>query len=544
MRKLFAILLLAPAVLANDVSYRSLQSGSPTGPTPLHDRGLLGQGQIIAILDTGADIDSCYLAEPDGTPPPFNTGSPQGGLAWENVDLARRKIVAYDFLYSCDQYPNSPGCDRPGVAGSLDNHGHGTYSASVAGGDNGAPLAHDLADAIAPGVKLIIQDGGFTGGDRCTQFPGVGCPAKLTPIFEQAYKQGARIHSNSWGDRQGALASVPTANYPQSARDVDAFVWSHPDSLVIFNTGNLGGRFATPQHSLSAPGSAKNTLQVGATRMWTNDDDTIAAFTLFGPTRDGRIKPDLVAPGRVRAGTRTTETDACNDSREDGTSWSSPTLAGAAALVRQYYMDGFYPTGTATNMNALTPSAALLKATLIAAARPALYRADLVTNRRVEALPAPSYEQGWGFPVLDDALHFAGDARKLRVVDVPLQSGLTEGTAQSVRVTVNAGTPFRAVLVWTDPPGHVAGVSDKTPQLVNDLDLQVRTSTTTHFGNGAAPDRLNNVEVVSIADPQTGAYTIEVKAHQLGFGPRQSYALVLTGDFVTVSSGRARAVRH
>ena len=91
-------------------------------------------------------------------------------------------------------------------------------------------------------ARLIVQDSGFTGGDACTHLAGVGCPASLTPILEQAWLQGARIHSNSWGDLQGRYPGGPTANYPQSARDVDAFVWSHPDMLVVFNTGNYGPR--------------------------------------------------------------------------------------------------------------------------------------------------------------------------------------------------------------------------------------------------------------------------------------------------------------
>ncbi|HYO78561.1 MAG TPA: hypothetical protein VE010_19030, partial [Thermoanaerobaculia bacterium] len=168
------------------------------------------------------------------------------------------------------------------------------------------------------------------------------------------------------------------------------------------------------------------------------------------------------------------------------------------------------------------------------------------TNARVQSLPVPSHEQGWGFPVLDDALYFPGDARKLRVVDVPLSSGLTQGASATVNVDVKAGTPFRAVLVWTDPPGHIAGQEDTTPQLVNDLDLQVRTSGTTHFGNGAR-DRLNNVEVVSIAEPANGTVAIDVNAHRLGFGTRQSYALVITGDFslpAAAKPSRTRAVRH
>ena len=80
---------------------------------------------------------------------------------------------------------------------------------------------------------------------------------------------------------------MPRANYPQSAYDIDAFVWSHPDLLVVFNTGNLGQVTATPLSSLSAPGSAKNTLQIGGTRRGSNDDNTLAYFTLFGLARDG-----------------------------------------------------------------------------------------------------------------------------------------------------------------------------------------------------------------------------------------------------------------
>jgi hypothetical protein len=536
-RKLFAIVLISVTASANEISYRSLQSGSSSGPTPLHDRGIHGEGQIIAIVDTGLDIHNCFFAEHDGQLPPFNTGTPAGGLDWENVDLSRRKVIAYDFLYSCDQYPGRPGCDTPDDLASYDNQGHGTHAAGAAAGDKGATVAHDYGDSVAPAAKLIVQDGGYIGGDFCTQFPGVGCPANLTPIFEQAYKQGARIHSNSWGDRQGKLQNPPTANYPQSAYDVDAFVWSHPDSLVLFNTGNLGAKMATPPSSLSAPGSAKNTLQVGGTRSASRADDTLAEFTLFGPARDGRIKPDLVAAARVTGANWDFDQNpnTCDVGFDLGTSWSSPTMAGAAALVRQYYVDGFYPSGKRNAGHALTPSAALMKATLIAAARPVLRRADVLTNKTVDALPVPSPEQGWGFPVLDDALYFDGDRRTMRVVDVPLATGLTEGESSTVRVRAKPGTQLRAVLVWTDPPGTVRNsIADNTPQLVNDLDLYVNTNTSN--------DRLNNVEVVKVEDP-SGVYEITVRAHRIGFGPRQSYALVITGDLEDVSV-RRRVARH
>lgn len=557
MRKLFATAFLAVAVIASadDISVHSVQSGwDSNGETPLFDHGIYGQRQIIAILDTGLDWDSCYFAEGDGSRPPINTGTPQGGLDSSNVDTSRRKVIAYDFLYSCDQFPGAPGCDDPNDPKAYDNAQHGTLAASVAAGDARMPLIHDdSADGIAPGAKLIVQDGGFIGGDNCSQRPGFGCPVNLTPILDQAYKQGARIHSNSWGDRQGTpqFLPAPTANYSAGARDVDAFVWSHPDMLLVFDTGNFSTLNQPPASSLPAPGCAKNTLQIGGTRYagFHGIDDVVSPFSLVGPTRDGRIKPDLVAPAVVVAGDSdgNVSTGACPTSQQQGTSWSAPSIAGEAALVRQYYTDGFYPTGVATPSNAFVPSAALMKATLIAAARAVpndwIYNVGLAA-----AKPAPSYEQGFGFPVLDDALYFPGDRARSRIVDVPLLQGLAQGETATLRLNVSISAPLKVVLVWTDPAGTPRSVSDPTPELVNDLDLRVTDANgTTILGNDllhpGQPDRLNNVEVVSIVQPPAGLYTISVNATHLGFGSRQSYALVITSDLLDPIPPMASPVR-
>ena len=554
MRKLFVVLLVAAVTAsANEISYRSLQSGSTGGGTPIHDHGIRGEGQVIAVLDTGLDYDNCYFAEPDGSRPPINTGTPGGGLQSGNVNPTRRKVIAYDFLYSCDQYPGASGCDDPNSPLAYDNQGHGTHAAASALGDRGLTTAHDYADSIAPAAKLIVQDAGYTGGDNCSQRPGIGCPVAMTPILDQAYRQGARIHSNSWGDRQGVPVPLnpPTANYPQAARDIDAFVVSHPDLLVVFNTGNANVAARPPASTLSAPGSAKNTLQVGGTRAPGREDDILASFTLSGPTRDGRIKPDVVGPAYVLAGDTdgNVTTKNCTISQQSGTSWASPTVAGAAALVRQYYTAGFYPSGTATASNAFTPSAALLKATIIAAARPVATRDT--ADGAIPALPVPSPEQGFGFPVLHDVLTFPGDRLKLRIADVPLDSGLAGGEESSTRLAVNAGTRLKAVLVWTDPAGVVRPATDPTPELVNDLDLRIiDPAGNTLFGNDSLhpgqPDRLNNVEMASIAAPVTGTYTIRVSASRISQGPRQGYALVISGDLSDPLPviGRVRAVRH
>ncbi len=549
MRRLFAVLVIAALpVSANEISYRSLQAGWLGFATPLYDHGIHGEGQIVAVLDTGVDWTSCYFAEPDNSKPPFNTGSPAIGLAWENIDLSRRKVVAYDFLYSCDQFPGARDCDNPATHPLYDytERDHGTHAAGSAVGDKGTPLVHDYGDAIAMGAKLVVQDAGLSVTDTCTARPGIGCPVNIAPALDQAYRQGARIHSNSWGDYHSA-----TGSYSQAARDIDAFVASHPDMLVIFNTGNYSSNVAPPASSLSSPGCAKNTLQVGGTRGSAVRDDSVVSGGLVGPARDGRIKPDVVGPSFVIAGDMFgLESKACDVTPQPGTSWASPTIAGAAALVRQYYTDGFYPTGIATASNAITPSAALLKATIIAAARRVPTR-NYGTGADLVAQPVPSNEQGFGFPVLDDALYFPGDQTKLRVFDVAASNGLAQGQTASLNIDVVAGTPLKAVLVWTDPPGVVRSSADPAPELVNDLDLRVITPAgETRLGNEAIHagkrDTLNNVEEVMIAAPVTGTYSLNVDATTIGSGPRQSYALVVTGDLGTPAqqSGKRRAARH
>jgi hypothetical protein len=549
MRRLFAVVLfVAFAASANETSIHTIQSGSQYGPTPLFDHGIHGEGQIVAVLDTGVDYTSCYFAEESGALPPMNTWA-NGALQWTNVDLSRRKIVAYDFLYSCDQFPASAYCDDPRAGlDAFDNQGHGTHAAASAVGDKAPFIAHDFADAIAPGAKLIVQDAGLSPDDLCTSRPGIGCPVALLPILDQAYKQGARIHSNSWGDRQGVPPGVPppTANYTAAARDVDSFVAAHPDMLVVFNTGNFGSiTTAAPASSLSAPGCAKNTIQVGGTRWAYGGDDYVWPYTLIGPSRDGRIKPDLVGPAAVLAGdAHAVVKSDCGTTTQTGTSWSSPTVAGAAALVRQYYTDGFYPTGVATPSNKFTPSAALLKATLIASARRVPYKVT-PQGQIVATDPVPNYEQGFGFPVLGDVLYFPGNVARLRAFDETI--GLAAAQSFSTSIHFAAGTPLKVTLVWSDPAGVPR--NDATPQLVNDLDLRATAPDgTTFLGNerlhpGQA-DRLNNVEAVSVAAPATGTYTITVTASRISSGARQPYALVISGDISDAKPSRSRAVRH
>jgi hypothetical protein len=533
------------AAQSNESGHVALQSGSSEGGTPVHDRGIYGQGQIVAVLDTGLDWDSCWFAEANGSVPPVNLT-----IDGRDVDTGRRKVIAYNFLYSCVEWPSVLTCEVPLDAAAWDNQGHGTHAAAGIAGDKGATLTHDFGDALAPGAKLVIQDGGYVGGDNCAQRPGFGCPLRdLRPVLRQAYEQGARIHSNSWGDRQGVAPTAipPTGNYSAGARDIDAFVYERPDMVVVFNAGNAG-ELGPMSHS--SPGNAKNAIQVGGAAFAAPFLHRVASYSGIGPTRDQRIKPDLVGPVNVYGADTdfSVGTANCDGSYQGGTSFASPPVAAAAALVRQYFLDGWYPTGARVAANAIVPSAALVKATLIAGARLVpFWNSPSLGTVEIEAVPSP--EQGFGFPVLGDALYFAGDPARLFVRDRSLSNGLKAGDSEELFFEVGSSEELRVALVWTDPPGTPQSFTSTTPVLVNDLDLVVvEPSGTAHFGNerlhpGARETR-NNAEVFRVASPASGRWKVRVEATRLGLGPRQGWALVVIGDLrQSVEQSRRRPAR-
>src|SRR6185295_11572945 len=213
--------------LLNDTTIWVGQSGLSAGQTtPVFTQGIFGEGQTIAIIDTGLDADMCYFRDTARGLPPTNLCN--GGTV---TDPAQRKVIAVDFLWQNE-------CNGGVASNEWDTQSHGTHVSGTAAGDNFShPLTHDTADGMAPGAKLVMQDAGFL-TDNCGDLPGIGCPVvDLNPIFQQAYTQGARLHSNSWGDNEnGAVQN----NYSAGSEDVDQFMWNHKDFLVLFAAGNAG----------------------------------------------------------------------------------------------------------------------------------------------------------------------------------------------------------------------------------------------------------------------------------------------------------------
>lgn len=494
--------------LLNDTTVWVGQSGLASQTTPIFSHGIFGEGQTVGIIDTGIDADMCYFRDPSLGLPPVNACN--GGTV---TDPAQRKVLAVNFLWSNE-------CAGGIAANEWDTQDHGTHVAGTVAGDNFANLLlHDAGDGMAPGAKLVIQDGGYQ-VDNCGDLPGIGCPVvDLNPLFQQAYDQGARLHTNSWGDKENAAIQN---DYSAGSQDVDEFMWNHKDFLIFFAAGNSGPGSTT----VSSPSTAKSGVSVGATLRSTSAN-SMASFSSCGPTDDNRIKPEVTVPGSAiisgNADNNVASTN-CNTKSSSGTSMATPGAAGLTALIRQYYMDGWYPTGFENGADAFTPSAALLRATLVNSAQ---------NMTGTTAIPANC--QGWGRVLLENALSFAPEARKLMVRE---DAGFTTGSTNEDRtyaLLVNSSAePLEVTLAWTDFPSTPAA----NPHINNDLDLIVTGPAGTFRGNvftggvsaaGGSADRRNTLEQVLLAAPTPGLYTVTVRSFNVPNGT-QPFALVATGD--------------
>ena len=469
--------------------------------------------------------------------------------------------------------------------------GHGNLNTHIVAGyvDQPAGRPHTDASGFAYGLGVcpFVQVGSSVVFD-----PDSSTDPDYRTLFSAAYRDGARISNNSWGSSDG-IYDADSQTFDTLVRDAQPVGSPQPtdgnqEMVVVFSAGNDGPDPST----VTSPGTAKNVITVGAAtnvRSLTpanggndpagaDDCDTadtkaqsandLVGFSSRGPCSgsDGRIKPDLVAPGTHITGGAPQSTPApapagpgsalncflnfshlygcsgfgvcalpnsCTASTNNffplgqefytvssGTSHAAPAVSGACALLRQYFI----------NHSLLPPSPAMTKAYLLNSAR---YLTGTGANDTL-----PSVSQGMG--ELNLGMAFDGGSRGLRdelAVDLFTASGQTRQFSGTIP---DSTRPFRVTLAWSDAPSST--IASRT--LNNDLDLLVTIGTNIYRGNvfsgatsitGGAADRLNNVESVFLPAGITGNFTVTITAYNINSTGVPGNAHPLNQDFALVA---------
>src|SRR6266516_4665484 len=457
--------------------------------------GFDGSGVKVAVADTGLN---------------------NGDAATMHPDLAGR---VDKFLY------------YGSLTDAADEHSHGTHVTGIIAGNAATGETDDngflYGLGVAPGAHIVVQ----------RIFDGVGnfeAPPSNEALTRDAVRAGAVIGSNSWGDDVQGRYDLSAMEFDGLVRDADTATPGDQPYILEFSAGNAG----PGAQSIDSPAVGKNVIATGASEnnrldffIYADGQETMADFSSRGPCEDGRIKPDVTAPGTWIA---SLQSESATDENawaaidnyyqyQGGTSQAGPHASGAAAVFVQYYRE--------THGNA-TPSPALVKAALINSA------VDL--DDSFGTGPVPNNDEGWG---RIDLRQIIGSPRRFEFID---QTNLLAArqTYEHRVVVASSDEPLKITLAYTDVPGFPGAI----PALVNDLDLEVeapdgRVYRGNQFDEGEsvpdAPssDTINNVEAVHLGTPSPGEYIVRVRAPNVVEDARidtpavdQDFALVVSGD--------------
>lgn len=481
--------------------------------------GLPSFATRIAIADTGLDLAHRCFAGPDHKTNFYLLTAARGAFLVRgqgelaNLDDRDIKVESYyslGFLRNHGEWIVTDFDDGPG--------GHGTHVAGIAGGrclaagaGTGSGLENPLSHILFFDVERQAPVGG-AGAEADEDEEGLDVPYSYWWVLQEAYDRGARIFTNSWGS--------PGCNYTALAYEIDLFVSTHPDLVVIFSAGNMGPGLCT----IGSPAVGKNVLAVGShlngkdsfqpsagsavdpeevrKYAYRYRSDHLSAFSSRGPTADGRIKPEIVAPGEFlrsaySGGPNHTETFWMR-----GTSQAAPAVALGLASIHGYLQ----------RVQNVHPSAALIKAIMIVSSRPfpepameaytsssfsapGKYRIDL---KPLHDLPI----EARGFGYFDVSDFFNGKVSFHDNIKVTAEYS----ASLCFRVASTATGPLTIVMAYTDIPliGSIGGKNGSI--IVNDINLRVTDLSVglTRFGNDAAEpgDPKNPIEVIRYPDAE------------------------------------------
>ncbi len=315
--------------------------------------------------------------------------------------------------------------------------------------------------------------------------------------------------------------------YGRDARDWDNIMYNAPYYLIVDAAGNDRNHAANGTNKggydmLTGNSMMKNGITVAAVNRVNNYNNpnnvSMSSFSNWGPTDDGRVKPDISAQG-VDVSSSISNSDSSYDTY-NGTSMASPAVTGSLILLQQHYKERYGSYIWSSTLKGL-----------------ALHTAD-----EAGAHNGPDYSYGWGLLNTGKAATTISDNGLRSIVK---EITINQGDTYSFTIEADGTVPLMASICWTDPAGNIITgtpaelLDNPTPMLVNDMDIRITKNSTTYYPWKLNPEFPSNAATKgdNIVDPfekiqvdsPNGTYTVTV-SHKgnLKFG-KQNVSIIVTG---------------
>jgi serine protease AprX len=338
--------------------------------------------------------------------------------------------------------------------------------------------------------------------------------------------EGYLVSNHSYGYNTTSLSTAKFGAYDVSSIEIDNVSNAFPFYQVVIAAGN--DRNSTTLSQVNLKGgydlltgkcTSKNAIVVAGVEEVPSYVDSssviMSTFSNYGPTDDGRIKPDISAKG--------VDVSSCTSignstySSFNGTSMASPSIAGLVLMLQKHY-NNLYPL---TYMRASTVR-------------------GLICHSAKEAglNPGPDYEFGWGLANAELAANIITNRNVSSVLE---ENTLNINETFTKQISISSVQKLSATICWTDPNGqtNVTGdIDNRTPRLKNNLDLKILKDDTIYYPwklyveDPTAPainteeNDVDNVEKVEIPNAQPGVYTIQVTHKGTLTGGSQVFSLI------------------